>query len=104
MLKSDVSSRLDMYPLEPDILWGLMNRHKLVLRNSATLMDTSDIYLPTSKYSYYRYFLKLGIEAKYWVAVMVTNDIGSLTEMTDNRKPLWMPDLRLVEQIYTSVE
>lgn len=103
MLEKFYSKRLDMYPLEEDVYWRVMRQHKLSLVNvSQEITLDSGLYIP-SKYSYYRYFLNIELEARLWVPTMVASGINNIEDFVLPNQVILVPDITSVESIISSV-
>ena len=103
MLEKFISPKINMYPIEAEIYWRIMRQHKLYLLSTATALISEENYFPISQYSYYRLFLDIGLESKYWVPTMVINDIDSIYDYIDPTIELYRVDSGQVERILSSI-
>ncbi len=103
MLEKFYSKRMEMYPLEEDVYWRVMRQHKLALIDaSQEITLDSGLFVP-SKYSYYRYFLNIELEARLWVPTMVASGITNIEDFVEVSQMILVPDISKVESIISSV-
>lgn len=103
MLEKYESPQINMYPIDSDTYWRVMRQHKLELLKKAQPLENKSKYFPTTQYNYYRYFLENGVNAKYWVPMLIINDIESIYDNVDGGRILLMPDTGQVEKIISSI-
>lgn len=103
MLEKFYTKRMDMFPLEPDIYWRLMRQHKLsLIEASQEQVLTEGLFTP-SKYSFYRYFLNIELDAKLWIPTLVASGIDNIEDYVDINQVIKIPDISVVESIIASV-
>lgn len=92
-----------MFPLEPDVYWRLMRQHKLsLIEASQEQVLTEGLFTP-SKYSFYRYFLNIELDAKLWIPTLVASGIDNIEDYVDINQVIKIPDISVVESIIASV-
>lgn len=103
MLEKFYTKRMDMFPLEPDVYWRLMRQHKLsLIEASQEQVLTEGLFTP-SKYSFYRYFLNIELDAKLWIPTLVASGIDNIEDYVDINQVIKIPDISVVESIISSV-
>lgn len=103
MLEKFYTKRMDMFPLEPDVYWRLMRQHKLsLIEASQEQVLTEGLFTP-SKYSFYRYFLNIELDAKLWIPTLVASGIDNIEDYVDINQVIKIPDISVVESIIASV-
>lgn len=103
MLEKFYTKRMGMFPLEPDIYWRLMRQHKLsLIEASQEQVLTEGLFTP-SKYSFYRYFLNIELDAKLWIPTLVASGIDNIEDYVDINQVIKIPNISVVESIIASV-
>lgn len=103
MLEKFYTKKMDMFPLEPEVYWRLMRQHKLPLIEASQDHVLPEGLFTPSKYSYYRYFLNIELDAKLWVPTMVASSISSIEDYVEINQTIKIPDISVVESIISSV-
>lgn len=95
-----------MYPIGKEVYWRVMRQHYSTLVKNASLFVFTDstFNFASTKYNYYRYFIEMGLEKRYWVPTLVINNVMSIYDDVDTTDGVRVLDeYQIVEDILSTI-
>lgn len=95
-----------MYPISPDNYWRVMRQHIFKLDELAIdyVFDTGKFKTAPTKYNYYRLFLEIELDRRYWIPILVLNRVESIYDELNYNKPFKvLSDFNFIEEVISTV-